>query len=292
MKKSKFLLLGPVSSLAAIPFVAAKCGDTKEEDNKKPADTQGEGQSNPGGNQNPGTEGGGNNSSTTPGTTANKSKTDISKKLSAENLKDLAKKLKDEFNESPSYDNIQKALSLYFNEIKNSDFLVQGSSEKLEITIKGDNAKFQGTIILTKESNQPPGDSNTTSSTQKVDSKMIEEWKNKASRLIKELKETSEKLGKAEFDGIKLEKFKKENKDSEYLEELKDLKKETFPTLVNDFKNELETLIKDVEDLLNVVPKETLIAKELETLNEYIKDTSELVKEQLSVFEKVSTYKK
>ncbi|MCE6062058.1 hypothetical protein J8A71_04265 [Mycoplasmopsis agalactiae] len=47
--------------------------------------------------------------------------------------------------------------------------------------------------------------------------------------------------------------------------------------MVNDFKNELETLIKDVEDLLNVVPKETLIAKELETLNEYIKDTSELV---------------
>ncbi|MCE6056742.1 variable surface lipoprotein [Mycoplasmopsis agalactiae] len=60
MKKSKFLLLGSLSSLAAIPFVAAKCGDTKEEDNKKPADTQGGGQSNPGGNQNPGTEGGSN----------------------------------------------------------------------------------------------------------------------------------------------------------------------------------------------------------------------------------------
>nr|WP_318030921.1 variable surface lipoprotein [Mycoplasmopsis bovis] len=34
MKKSKFLLLGSVASLASIPFVAAKCGETKEE--KKP----------------------------------------------------------------------------------------------------------------------------------------------------------------------------------------------------------------------------------------------------------------
>ncbi|MCE6062059.1 hypothetical protein J8A71_04270 [Mycoplasmopsis agalactiae] len=79
---------------------------------------------------------------------------------------------------------------------------MQGSSEKLEITIKGDNAKIPRNNHSYKESNQPPGDSNTTSSTQKVDSKMIEEWKNKASRLIKELKETSEKLGKAEFDDI------------------------------------------------------------------------------------------
>ncbi|EIN15133.1 Variable surface lipoprotein G (VpmaG) [Mycoplasmopsis agalactiae 14628] len=44
MKKSKLLLLGSVSSLAAIPFVAAKCGGTKEEGNKNPADTQGGGQ--------------------------------------------------------------------------------------------------------------------------------------------------------------------------------------------------------------------------------------------------------
>ncbi|WP_233755464.1 variable surface lipoprotein [Mycoplasmopsis agalactiae] len=44
MKKSKFLLLGSLFSLAAIPFVAAKCGGTKEEGNKNPADTQGGGQ--------------------------------------------------------------------------------------------------------------------------------------------------------------------------------------------------------------------------------------------------------
>ncbi|MCE6062055.1 variable surface lipoprotein [Mycoplasmopsis agalactiae] len=56
MKKSKFLLLGSVSSLAAIPFIAAKCGDTKEEDNKKPAEMPGEGHqdpSAPGGQTNP-----------------------------------------------------------------------------------------------------------------------------------------------------------------------------------------------------------------------------------------------
>ncbi|WP_268952597.1 variable surface lipoprotein [Mycoplasmopsis agalactiae] len=172
MKKSKFLLLGSLSSLATIPFVAAKCGDTKEEESKNPADTQGGGQSNPGGNQNPGTEGGGNNSSTTPETSANNSKTDISKKLSAENLKELTKKLKDEFNVNPNYDKVQKALSEYFKEIKTSDFLVQGSSTKLEITIKGDSTKFQGTIILTKQSDEPSGGSNSTSGAPKKIMKM------------------------------------------------------------------------------------------------------------------------
>nr|WP_307938332.1 variable surface lipoprotein [Mycoplasmopsis bovis] len=34
MKKSKFLLLGSVASLASIPFIAAKCGETKEEEKK------------------------------------------------------------------------------------------------------------------------------------------------------------------------------------------------------------------------------------------------------------------
>ncbi|MCE6056735.1 variable surface lipoprotein [Mycoplasmopsis agalactiae] len=46
MKKSKFLLLGSLSSLAAIPFVAAKCGDTKEEE-KKPAEMPGGDQKDP-----------------------------------------------------------------------------------------------------------------------------------------------------------------------------------------------------------------------------------------------------
>nr|WP_307936207.1 variable surface lipoprotein [Mycoplasmopsis bovis] len=39
MKKSKFLLLGSVASLASIPFVAAKCGETKEEEKKPEAKT-------------------------------------------------------------------------------------------------------------------------------------------------------------------------------------------------------------------------------------------------------------
>ncbi len=45
MKKSKFLLLGSVASLASIPFVAAKCGETKEE--KKPEEVQNPDQSTP-----------------------------------------------------------------------------------------------------------------------------------------------------------------------------------------------------------------------------------------------------
>ncbi len=42
MKKSKFLLLGSVASLASIPFVAAKCGETKEEKKPEPDKNPGE----------------------------------------------------------------------------------------------------------------------------------------------------------------------------------------------------------------------------------------------------------
>ncbi len=52
MKKSKFLLLGSVASLASIPFVAAKCGETKEE--KKPETPNPD--KKPGGDKNPGTD--------------------------------------------------------------------------------------------------------------------------------------------------------------------------------------------------------------------------------------------
>ncbi len=55
MKKSKFLLLGSVASLASIPFVAAKCGETKEEEKKKPEEEKKpEPDKNPGGDKNPG----------------------------------------------------------------------------------------------------------------------------------------------------------------------------------------------------------------------------------------------
>ncbi|QQH28805.1 variable surface lipoprotein [Mycoplasmopsis bovis] len=67
MKKSKFLLLGSVASLASIPFVAAKCGETKEEKKtrgknqaekktlreKNPGENT-EPDKNPGGDKNPG----------------------------------------------------------------------------------------------------------------------------------------------------------------------------------------------------------------------------------------------
>ncbi|WP_233755440.1 variable surface lipoprotein [Mycoplasmopsis agalactiae] len=46
MKKIKVLLLGSVASMAAIPFVAAKCGGTKDEE-KKPAEMPGGGQKDP-----------------------------------------------------------------------------------------------------------------------------------------------------------------------------------------------------------------------------------------------------
>ncbi len=50
MKKSKFLLLGSVASLASIPFVATKCGETKRRKrNLSPT-------KNPGGDKNPGGE--------------------------------------------------------------------------------------------------------------------------------------------------------------------------------------------------------------------------------------------
>ncbi len=53
MKKSKFLLLGSVASLASIPFVAAKCGETKEEKETRARQKPG-GDKNPGENKTPG----------------------------------------------------------------------------------------------------------------------------------------------------------------------------------------------------------------------------------------------
>ncbi len=56
MKKSKFLLLGSVASLASIPFVAAKCGETKEEErnlnSEKPGGDKSWRKTTPGGNTN------------------------------------------------------------------------------------------------------------------------------------------------------------------------------------------------------------------------------------------------
>nr|AAK96235.1 variable surface lipoprotein Vsp422-11 [Mycoplasmopsis bovis] len=66
MKKSKFLLLGSVASLASIPFVAAKCGETKEEEKKKPEEGKNPGQNtDPGKNPSENTEPGKNPSQST-----------------------------------------------------------------------------------------------------------------------------------------------------------------------------------------------------------------------------------
>ncbi|EIN15137.1 Variable surface lipoprotein G (VpmaG) [Mycoplasmopsis agalactiae 14628] len=75
MKKSKFLLLGSISSLAAIPFVAAKCDGTKEEGNEKPADSQG------GGQNNPMTPGGDSNTKTTTAVDLSKLENTVREKL-------------------------------------------------------------------------------------------------------------------------------------------------------------------------------------------------------------------
>ncbi|WP_233742873.1 variable surface lipoprotein [Mycoplasmopsis agalactiae] len=153
MKKSKFLLLGSVASLASIPFVAAKCGDTKEEDNKKPAEMPGGGQKDSKtpaeGSQNPGTKNGCNGSTPTPETSMPNNKTDINT-LDSKKKEELAKELEKQFSTNPDYKAIEKALQKHFKEIKEKDFLVQGSESKLQITVKGDNPKFKGTLELTK----------------------------------------------------------------------------------------------------------------------------------------------
>ncbi|MCE6115557.1 variable surface lipoprotein [Mycoplasmopsis agalactiae] len=278
MKKSKFLLLGSISSIAAIPFVAAKCGDTKEEDNKKPTETPGGTQDNPGGNQNPGTP-------RNPENPAGASKTDISKKLSADNLKDLAKKLKDEFNESPDYDKIQKELSEHFKEIKKSDFLVQGSSDKLEITIKGDSAKFQGTIILTKQSDRSSGGSSSASDVPRKDEENVKMLKEQTESLVKDLTEKIKKIEKAEFDNVKLDAFKKEGKDLDYVENLEE---GTFSTLQKEFTSELKEFLEYFNEVLGEIKKNEIKDEDAKDLLEEYKGITELIKEQFTIFEKVS----
>ncbi|UUM25488.1 variable surface lipoprotein [Mycoplasmopsis agalactiae] len=89
MKKSKFLLLGTLSSLAAIPFVAAKCGEPKAQEEKKP-----EADKKPGEGKEPGQNTDQGKNPETDTTPAKSTKIDLSKlETNIQNeLKKLAKK--------------------------------------------------------------------------------------------------------------------------------------------------------------------------------------------------------
>ncbi|UUM25489.1 variable surface lipoprotein [Mycoplasmopsis agalactiae] len=190
MKKSKFLLLGSVSSLAAIPFVAAKCGETKSEEEKKPEVDKKPGEDkNPGDeNANPGKNPGGNNNSV-PNNPDSTTKTDISK-LKENEKAELSKTLSKEFTENPSKDNIANALKKYFKDIKPENILVRGSEKTLKISATGSNSNpYSGTLELMKR------DSSSSVTTAKTDiSKLKENEKAELSKtLSKEFTENPSK---------------------------------------------------------------------------------------------------
>ncbi|WP_233755424.1 variable surface lipoprotein [Mycoplasmopsis agalactiae] len=140
MKKSKFVLLGSVASLVSIPFVAAKCGGTKDEE-KKPADTQGRGQKNPGDNQNSGTENGGNSNGNSATTNEKKS---LSVLISNENqqLGEIKKKDKDSILDALLAKN--KALNLDKSQLDVKD-IKDGSAV---VFAKNDSKKYRGQILV------------------------------------------------------------------------------------------------------------------------------------------------
>ncbi|WP_331696949.1 variable surface lipoprotein [Mycoplasmopsis agalactiae] len=140
MKKSKFLLLGSVASMASIPFVAAKCGGTKDEE-KKPAEMPGGGQKNPGDNQNSGTENGGNSNGNSATTNEKKS---LSVLISNENqqLGEIKKKDKDSILDALLAKN--KALNLDKSQLDVKD-IKDGSAV---VFAKNDSKKYRGQILV------------------------------------------------------------------------------------------------------------------------------------------------
>ncbi|WP_226812997.1 variable surface lipoprotein, partial [Acinetobacter baumannii] len=134
-----------VASLASIPFVAAKCGETKDEEEKKP-----EVDKKPGEGKEPGQNTDQGKNPETNASPKEETKTDISK-LDEKTKKELSKQLKGEFSENPSYDNIVKELQKHFKGLNKKHILVQGSKDKLKITATGVGSNpFRGTLLLSK----------------------------------------------------------------------------------------------------------------------------------------------
>ncbi|CBH41008.1 variable surface lipoprotein [Mycoplasmopsis agalactiae] len=156
MKKSKFLLLGSLSSLAAIPFVAAKCGGTKDEE-KKPAGTP---DKTPGGNQNPGTEGGENSNNATTG-----EKKSLSVLISNENqqLGKIDKKDKNSILDAL----LKKNKSLNIDKSQLDVESIENASAV--VFAKSDSVKYEGKILVsfTLNSSATPGDGDATTAEKK-----------------------------------------------------------------------------------------------------------------------------
>ncbi|MCE6115558.1 variable surface lipoprotein [Mycoplasmopsis agalactiae] len=166
MKKSKFLLLGSLSSLAAIPFVAAKCGDTKEEENKKPAEMPGGGQKDPKtpaeGSQNPDTENGGNSNGNS--ATINEKKS-LSVLISNKNqqLGEIKKKDKNSILEALLAKNQSLNLDKSQLDVKNIE------NASAVVFAKSDSAKYEGQILVsfTLSTSGTPGNGGATTTTEK-----------------------------------------------------------------------------------------------------------------------------
>nr|ABC24685.1 variable surface lipoprotein W precursor [Mycoplasmopsis agalactiae] len=165
MKKSKFLLLGSLSSLAATPFVAAKCGDTKEEEKKPtgaPTETPGGSQKNPGGSQNPGTENGGNSNGNS--ATINEKKS-LPVLISNENrqLGEIKKKDKNSILEALLAKN--QSLNLDKSQLDVKDI----ENVSAVVFAKSDSAKYEGQILVsfTLSTSGTPGNGGAATTTEK-----------------------------------------------------------------------------------------------------------------------------
>ncbi|PZV98748.1 hypothetical protein BCF89_11117, partial [Metamycoplasma auris] len=119
----------------------------------------------------------------------------------------------------------------------------------------------------------------------------LNELKKQTEDLVKDLESKIEKVKKAKFDKDKLEEFRKENKENkDLLDYVENLKDDTFAKLQKEFTDELNTFVEDLKEILKEIEKKELKEEDVEDHIEQNKGISELVKEQFTIFEKVSKY--
>ncbi|ENY69084.1 Hypothetical protein, predicted lipoprotein [Metamycoplasma auris 15026] len=136
-------------------------------------------------------------------------------------------------------------------------------------------------------STTPPAD-DPSATTQKADGENVKKLKEQTEKLVKDLTEKIAKIKSAKFDNDKLSKLKDDEKNKLGLKNLKD--DSTFKKLQEEFTKELEEFIKDLkEDILDKIEKkETIDEEEASDLLEHTKPIPDFVKEQFTIFEKVS----
>ncbi|NES52675.1 hypothetical protein G3565_30135, partial [Escherichia coli] len=130
------------------------------------------------------------------------------------------------------------------------------------------------------QSGQPSGGSDVTPPTSNDNGGKVKELKVETETLIKDLETKIEKINKAKFDSKKLEAFKKEGKDLDYIEYLK---ADTFSKLQKEFTDELKEFLEYFNEVLDEIKKNEIKSDDAKDLLEEYNGITELIKEQFTI---------